>query len=85
MLHVQGVRILLALLTVVSVSLIGTYFAQAAPPTPTHIYLPLVNCPTCRGSWADRTFECFAVFLALQCAKRPHPLPLSCARERGRG
>jgi uncharacterized protein YkwD len=49
MLHIRGVRILLALLTVVSVSLIGTYFAQAAPPTPTHIYLPLVNCPTCRG------------------------------------
>jgi uncharacterized protein YkwD len=50
MLHVQGVRILLALLTVVSVSLIGTYFAQAAQTPPAaHIYLPLVNCPTCRG------------------------------------
>jgi uncharacterized protein YkwD len=49
MLHVQGVRILLDLLTVVSVSLIGTYFAQAAPPPAAHIYLPLVNCPTCRG------------------------------------
>jgi hypothetical protein len=49
MLHIRGVRILLALLTVVSVGVIGTYFAQAAPPPAAHIYLPLVNCPTCRG------------------------------------